>query len=147
MKLISKFCLITIFSTLCSFAYAHEDDGFAPESVDPQRDEILSSCLIHSARAAWGADARFHGSPAIFKYVPAETIKQYMSGKTPIPADAIYVAVELDMTQRKEYEVPAFFGWKQANSWVNEGKRPIERHVLISIFMDACKKAIAEKSN
>ena len=129
---------------LYSFAYAHEDE-IVPQSVDPQRDEILKSCLIHSARAAWGAEARFHGSPAIFKYRPAATIKKYMSGESPLPADAIYVAEELDMTQRKEYEVAAFFGWKQANNWVNEGKHPIERHVIISIFIDACKKAIVEK--
>ena len=43
-------------------------------------------------RAAWGAQARFLGAPARFKYIAQAPLKRLFMGEaTDIPHDAIYV--------------------------------------------------------
>jgi len=38
------------------------------------------------------------------------------------PDDAIYVLEDLDLAQRRGIEELAFYGWKQADRWVREGR-------------------------
>ena len=109
-----------------SAALAHESE---PE-LDP--DPALAAmryCQTVGVRAAWGAQARFLGAPAQFKYIAQAPLKRMFMGETTdIPTDAIYVLEDMDLDQRREYEENAFFGWKQADAWVREGReRPCTR--------------------
>mgnify|MGYP001224175095 CR=1 FL=1 len=142
-----KTILVTIALLLSSIVAAHED-AEPPNSSQPNYDAALYQCFVHGARAAWGADARFHSAPLVFKYVSTETVKAYMFGRTvtgdkiEVPTDGIYISEDLDLTGRKEYEQSALYGWKQADVWIKAGKSAIDRSVLLSIFADDCKQHI-----
>ena len=109
----------------------------------PELDADVSAaqtCLTVGARAAWGAQARFLGAPATFKYIPEAPLRQMFAAKPEdMPADAIYVLDELDLKQRREYEEAAFFGWKQADRWVREGRERPEYLYLSALFYRACR--------
>src|SRR5215831_4255716 len=80
-------------------------------------------CQTQGVRAAWGAQARFLGAPASFKYVSVASLKKmFMGDVADVPTDAIYVLDELDLDARRAYEESAFYGWKQADRWVAEGR-------------------------
>ena len=104
----------------------------------------MRACLTTAARAAWGAQARILGAPAIFKYIPAAPLKKMFWGDAAgIPADAIYVLDELDLDQRREYEESALYGWKEANRWLNNGQDKQDYEVLVAMFYQACKQSLA----
>jgi len=119
---------------------------------DPQTDETsavaaMRYCLMVGVRAAWGAQARFLGAPAVFKYVSERPLKKMFMGDTAIPADAIYVLDEMDLTQRRQYEEVAFHGWKEADKWVQEGREQPDYEVLTAIFYHGCKDSLTTGSN
>jgi hypothetical protein len=65
----------------------------------------------------------FLGAPAQFKYIAQAPLKRMFMGETSdIPTDAIYVLEDMDLDQRRQYEENAFFGWKQADAWMREGR-------------------------
>jgi hypothetical protein len=121
-------------------ALAHESE---PE-LDP--DPALAAmryCQTVGVRAAWGAQARFLGAPAQFKYIAQAPLKRMFMGETTdIPTDAIYVLEDMDLDQRREYEENAFFGWKQADAWVREGRERPEYEVLAALFYNGCKQSL-----
>lgn len=113
----------------------------APPNVpNTSENAIMRYCLTVGVRAAWGAQARFLGAPAVFKYIPEKPLqKMFMGEVTDIPTDAIYVLDELNLDQRRSYEESAYYGWKQADRWVKEGRERQEYEVLSAIFYNGCK--------
>src|ERR1700674_3751597 len=95
----------------------------------------MRHCQTQGVRAAWGAQARFLGAPATFKYIPdAPLQKMFMGDGADIRSDAIYVLDELDLDQRRAYEESAFYGWKEADRWVAEGRERPDYEVLAAVF-------------
>jgi hypothetical protein len=140
--------LAFVLSLFCTFVFAHEDDELVPEPINPEQSEQLHSCLVQAARAAWGADARFHDAPRIFKRVPMDEVYAMMTGKDAagkfkaIPNDGIYIAEELGLgTDYVAYTKAAGMGWDQADDWAKAGRKPINRSIMVAIFADGCKKA------
>ncbi len=124
---------------LSGIAFAHD--------TDPQTDEtpVLAAmryCQTIGVRAAWGAQARFLGAPAVFKYIPEAPLKKMFMGDAEIPGDAIYVLETLDLEQRRLYEEVAFGGWKAADVWVRDGKDRPEFEVLAAVFYHSCKQEL-----
>jgi hypothetical protein len=100
-------------------------------------------CQTVGVRAAWGAQARFLGAPAQFKYIAQAPLKRMFMGETSdIPTDAIYVLEDMDLDQRRQYEENAFFGWKQADAWMREGRERPEYEVLAALFYNGCKQSL-----
>ena len=120
-------------------AYAHESDPVMDESPALA---AMRYCQVVGVRAAWGAQARFLGAPAVFKYIPESPLKKMFMGDTEIPADAIYVLDALDLGQRRQYEEVAFEGWKAADRWVKDGKDRPEFEVLAAVFYHDCKQSL-----
>ena len=128
---------------------AHESEEGEPHHwspPDPPLDNSPASaamryCLTEGARAAWGAQARFLGAPSTFKYIEETPLKKMFYGDPKeIPTDAIYVWEAMNIDERRQYEEVAFYGWKQADAWVKEGRERPEYEVLTAIFYDGCKK-------
>jgi len=102
-------------------------------------------CQTQGVRAAWGAQARFLGAPASFKYISAAPLKKmFMGDVADVPGDAIYVLDELDLDERRAYEESAFYGWKQADRWVADGRERPEYEVLAALFYQACKENLTK---
>ena len=125
--------------TLSGVACAHESDPIMDESPALA---AMRYCQVVGVRAAWGAQARFLGAPAVFKYIPESPLKKMFMGDTEIPHDAIYVLDSMDLEQRRQYEEVAFTGWKQADRWVNDGRERPEFEVLAALFYKSCKDAL-----
>lgn len=133
MRILLALCLL-----LSSLVFA-DDPETAPEMTQSEMDK--RACQVTAARAAWGALAGFAGAPAKFKYVPIAQVREMAMHveETPLPTDAIYVGlwgddVDNDLEARKNYELAAFEGWKQAQAWMKEGKPSPGPHVLMAIF-------------
>jgi len=157
-----KFLLIAVLAVgLSSVAFADDqtpdhsingDDhsGESPHWSPPNPNEpntpentMMRYCLTIGVRAAWGAQARYLGAPAVFKYIPEAPLKKmFMGYEENIPTDGIYVLDELNLTQRREYEEVAFYGWKQADKWIQEGRERVDYEILSAIFYDGCKKEL-----
>jgi hypothetical protein len=103
-------------------------------------------CQTAGVRTAWGAQARFLGAPAVFRYIPEAPLRKMSMGESAIPTDAIYVLEDLDLHQRREYEESAFFGWKRADRWVREGRPQPEYSVLAAVFYQGCKDSLTATS-
>jgi hypothetical protein len=117
-------------------------DAEPPVEANPVSAE-MRYCLTAGVRAAWGAQARFLGAPAVFRYIPEAQLRQMFVGEiTGIPTDAIYVLEDLDLAQRREYEELAFYGWKQADRWVREGRTRMAYELLSAVFYDGCKRTL-----
>jgi hypothetical protein len=121
--------------------------GFAHES-EPQLDPepalaAMRYCQTVGVRAAWGAQARFLGAPARFKYIAQAPLKRLFMGEaSDIPHDAIYVLEDMNLQERQRYEEAAFSGWKQADVWVREGRERPEYEVLAAVFYQGCKQSL-----
>jgi len=103
-------------------------------------------CQTQGVRAAWGAQARFLGAPATFKYIAEAPLrKMFMGDVADIRTDAIYVLDELDLDERREYEESAFHGWKQADRWAAEGRERPEYEVLAALFYQSCKQQFTKE--
>lgn len=120
-------------------AYAHDEDPIADETPAIA---AMRYCQTVGVRAAWGANARFLGAPAVFKYIPEAPLKKMFMGDAVIPHDAIYVLDSMDLEQRKLYETVAFEGWKNADRWVGEGRQAPEFEALVAVFYNDCKKSL-----
>ena len=121
--------------------------GFAHETEPPlEATPVMAAmryCQTQGVRAAWGAQARFLGAPATFKYIPQAPLKKmFMGDVADIRSDAIYVLDELDLDERRAYEESAFYGWKQADRWVAEGRERPEYEVLAAVFYQSCKQEL-----
>ena len=125
-------------------ACAHD---FEPQ-VDPEPAlAAMRYCQTIGVRAAWGAQARFLGAPARFKYIAQAPLKQMFMGEaSEIPTDAIYVLEDMNLQQRQEYEETAFSGWKQADAWVREGRERPDYEVLAAVFYNGCKQSLTTTS-
>jgi hypothetical protein len=128
-----------LLSLVCAAAYAHESDPVMDESPALA---AMRYCQVVGVRAAWGAQARFLGAPAVFKYIPESPLKKMFMGDAQIPHDAIYVLESMDLEQRRMYEEVAFSGWKAADRWVNDGKERPEFEVLAAVFYKNCKDTL-----
>jgi hypothetical protein len=125
--------------------------AFADDSepqVEPTPDvAAMRYCMTVGVRAAWGAQARFLGAPANFKYIGEAPLKKMFYGDTSeIPNDAIYVLDELNLDQRRTYEETAFFGWKQADRWLREGRVRQDYEVLAAVFYQGCKDSLTAET-
>jgi hypothetical protein len=127
-----------VFAVSCA-AFAHDSE---PEADETPALAAMRYCQTIGVRAAWGAQARFLGAPAVFKYIPETPLKKMFMGDTEIPADAIYVLDALDLGQRRQYEEVAFEGWKAADRWVKDGKERPEFEVLAAVFYHDCKQSL-----
>ena len=83
--------------------------GFAHEMEPPLEATpamaAMRYCQTQGVRAAWGAQARFLGAPATFKYIAEAPLRRMFIGDVAdIRTDAIYVLDELDLDERREYE-------------------------------------------
>jgi hypothetical protein len=125
---------------LCSTAFAHDSQP----KVDPTPDAAaMRYCMTVGVRAAWGAQARFLGAPPHFKYIAEGPLKKMFWGDAKeIPTDAIYVLEELNLDQRRTYEETAFYGWKQADRWLREGREQQDYEVLAAVFYQGCKESL-----
>ena len=123
----------------CSgFAHVHEMEQ--PREATPTASAIRA-CQTKGVRAAWGAQARFLGAPATFKYIPEAPLrKMFMGDIADIRADAIYVLDELETEERRDYEESAFYGWTQADRWLADGRERPEYEVLVALFYQGCKE-------
>jgi len=124
---------------LSGVALAHETDPVTDESPALA---AMRYCQVVGVRAAWGAQARFLGAPAVFKYIPESPLKKMFMGDAEIPHDAIYVLDSMDLEQRRLYEEVAFNGWKQADRWINDGRGRPEFEVLAAVFYKSCKDTL-----
>ena len=129
---------------LSSALWAHDND---PQTDETSVQAAMRYCLTVGVRAAWGAQARFLGAPAVFKYVSERPLKKMFMGDAAIPSDAIYVLDEMDLNQRRQYEEIAFHGWKEADKWVQEGREQPDYEVLTAIFYQGCKESLTTKMN
>src|ERR1044071_9096415 len=103
-----KSSLAALSLVLSAGAFAHQT---APVLDDNAANAAMRYCQTVGIRAAWGAQARFLGAPAVFKYIPESPLKKMFMGDAEIPHDAIYVLESMDLEQRRIYEEVAFNGW------------------------------------
>jgi hypothetical protein len=105
----------------------------------------MQTCQTKGARATWGAQARFLGAPATFKYTPEARLRRmFMGDLAEMGVDAIYVLDELDSDERRDYEDNALFGWMQADRWVADGRERPEYEVLVALFLQDCKAELTK---
>ena len=129
--------ILTGLLLLSSSAIAHDN---APILDETPALAAMRYCQTVAVRAAWGAQARFLGAPATFKYIPETPLKKmFMGDVAEIPTDGIYVLDEMNLDQRREYEETAFYGWKEADKWVRDGRERPEYEVLAAVFYQGCK--------
>ncbi len=142
--MLKSIALAAVLTAVSAGAAAHESEP----QVDP--DPALAAmryCQTLGIRAAWGAQARFLGAPAQFKYIAQAPLKRMFMGEiSDIPRDAIYVLDELDLQQRQQYEEAAFFGWKQADAWVRDGRERPEYETLAAVFYNGCKQSLSAET-
>src|SRR3954464_13625289 len=112
--MLKSIALAAVLTAVSAAAAAHESEP----QVDP--DPALAAmryCQTIGVRAAWGAQARFLGAPAQFKYIAQAPLKRLFMGEaSEIPADAIYVLEEMSLQQRQEYEEATYSRSKQADA-------------------------------
>src|SRR5262245_33643384 len=134
--LIGAACLVATSGS----AFAHVAE---PPLADDHATAAMRYCQTVGVRAAWGAQARFLGAPATFKYIAEAPLKNMFWGDVAdLPTDGIYVLDELNPQQRRHYEEAALRGWKQADNWVREGRARPEYEVLAALFYNECKEAV-----
>lgn len=136
--------LAGVLMLLSSTLSAHDND---PQTDETSALAAMRYCLTVGVRAAWGAQARFIGAPAVFKYVSERPLKKMFMGDAAIPTDAIYVLDEMDLDQRRQYEEIAFHGWKEADRWMREGREQPDYEVLTAIFYQGCKESLTTGMN
>jgi hypothetical protein len=125
-------------------ALAHD---FDPPLDDSPAAAAMRYCQTVGVRAAWGAQARFLGAPATFRYISEAPLKKMFMGEVAdIPSDAIYLLDELSLDERREYEETAFYGWKQADHWMREGRERPEYEVLAALFYRGCTQDLTAQS-
>ncbi len=143
--MLKSFGTAVLLIAMSGAALAHDSEP----ALDP--DPALAAmryCQMMGVRAAWGAQARFLGAPAQFKYIAQAPLKQMFMGEvSDIPTDAIYVLEDMNLEQRQQYEEAAFYGWKQADAWMREGRERPEYEVLAAVFYNGCKQSLTSAAD
>jgi hypothetical protein len=134
-KMIAAALLLFLSGAAC----AHDSD---PVTDETPAVAAMRYCQVIGVRAAWGAQARFLGAPAVFKYIAENPLRKMFMGDTEIPHDAIYVLESMNLEERRTYEEVAFNGWKAADLWVAGGKERPEFEVLAALFYKSCKDTL-----
>ena len=139
--MLRRIAFAAIFYGVTGVALAHDSD---PQTEPDPALAAMRYCQTVGIRAAWGAQARFLGAPAQFKYIAQAPLKQMFMGETSgIPNDAIYVLEDMDLQQRQQYEEAAFYGWKQADAWVRDGRERPDYETLAAVFYNGCKHSLS----
>jgi hypothetical protein len=129
-----------VFAALSSNGLAHESE---PQLDSDPALAAMRYCQMVGVRTAWGAQARFLGAPARFKYIAQAPLKRMFMGEaSDIPNDAIYVLEDMNLEERQHYEEAAFSGWKQADVWMREGRERPAYEVLAAVFYQGCKQSL-----
>jgi hypothetical protein len=141
---------------LLAVALATSTSVFAHSGDENEPNEPPSFCARHGAAAAVGAMGRYSGAPLLFLYASIEMIdelyrRDVRGGReykdyADLPKNAIHVPMEYNLEQRKNFEVSALFGWKQADRWIKEGRPVPERYLLMPIFYTDCEKQMKERN-
>jgi hypothetical protein len=136
----NKLCLAVL--AMCCSEVQAVLPGSPPKPVDGPTLVTMRFCQIFSVRAAWGAEARFRGAPAAFKYVAREVVREYFMADN-APPDGIYVADDLDLSERRAYEEVAFFGWQHMDGWLSADPQRSEPDwaAIPAVFYQMCKEA------
>lgn len=139
----NKLCL-AVLAIWCSEAHAVLP-GAPPKPVDEPTLATMRFCQTFSVRAAWGAEARFKGAPSSFKYVARDLVREYFMADH-APLDGIYVAEDLDLTERRAYEEVAFFGWQRMDGWLRSDPQRSEPDwaTMPAVFYQVCKDAASD---
>jgi hypothetical protein len=138
-----RVALLAALAAMPCIGLAHEMEP--PLEATPAM-AAMRYCQTQGVRAAWGAQARFLGAPATFKYIPEAPLKKmFMGDVADVRGDAIYVLDELDLDQRRDYEESAFYGWKQADRWVAEGRERPDYEVLVAVFYQSCEQKLTKE--
>jgi hypothetical protein len=66
-----------------------------------------------------GAQARFKGAPAAFRYVERDRLRAWFMADD-APPDAVYLLEELTAEDRPLYEEVAMMGWKRMDDWLHK---------------------------
>jgi hypothetical protein len=142
-RLVHHVALLALLVAMPCIGFAHETEP--PLEATPAM-AAMRYCQTQGVRAAWGAQARFLGAPATFKYIPVTPLqKMFMGDLADVRGDAIYVLDELGLDERRAYEESAFYGWKQADRWVAEGRERPDYEVLAAVFYRSCKQELAKE--
>jgi len=135
--------LLAALAAMPCIGFAHQNEP--PLEATPAM-AAMRYCQTQGVRAAWGAQARFLGAPASFKYISVASLqKMFMGDVADIPGDAIYVLDELNLDERRAYEESAFYGWKQADRWMAEGRERPDYEVLAALFYQSCKQELTKE--
>jgi len=138
-----RVALLAALAAMPCIGFAHETEP--PLEATPAM-AAMRYCQTQGVRAAWGAQARFLGAPATFKYIAEAPLrKMFMGDVADIGSDAIYVLDELNLDERRAYEESAFYGWKQADRWVAEGRERPDYEVLAAVFYQSCKQGLSKE--
>ena len=116
--------------------------GAPPRPAEEASLAMMRACQTFSVRAAWGAQARFKGAPSAFKYVARDAVREYFMGDN-APHDGIYVAEDMDLSERRAYEEVAFFGWTRMDVWLKADPNQQEPDwaAFPAVFYKMCKEA------
>jgi hypothetical protein len=97
-------------------------------------------CQWFSVQAAWGAQARFKGAPAAFRYVNRDRLRAWFMADD-APPDAVYLLDELTAADRPLYEEVALAGWRRMDEWlhVTPGMKQPDWVLLPVPFYYLCK--------
>jgi hypothetical protein len=119
--------------------------GVPPRPVEEASLAMMRSCQTFSVRAAWGAQARFKGAPSAFKYVARDAVREYFMADN-APLDGIYVAEDMDLSERRAYEEVAFFGWTRMDVWLkaDPDQQEPDWAAFPAVFYKMCKDAAGE---
>ena len=109
--------LLTALLVLASAQPAHSAVPRLPYNYD--LNDKLHYCQWFSVQAAWGAQARFKGAPAAFRYVDRDRLRSWFMADD-APPDAVYLLDELASTDRQLYEEVALVGWKRMDEWLRD---------------------------
>jgi hypothetical protein len=99
-------------------------------------------CQWFSVQAAWGAQARFKGAPAAFRYVDRDRLRSWFMADN-APPDAVYLLDELTTDDRPLYEEVALQGWRRMDEWLHTSPdmQPPDWVLLPVPFYYLCKDA------
>jgi len=111
-------CRILLLSGV-ALAFVQSVEAAVPRlPYDYDLNDRLHYCQWFSVQAAWGAQARFKGAPAAFRYVNRERLRAWFMADD-APGDAVYLLDELTTDDRPLYEEVALVGWKRMDDWLH----------------------------
>ena len=104
--------------TVAAFSCAQSAQSAVPRlPYNYDLNDRMHYCQWFSVQAAWGAQARFKGAPAAFRYVDRERLRAWFMADD-APPDAVYLLDELTADDRPLYEEVALVGWKRMDDWL-----------------------------